>query len=171
MHCNLLFPPKQISLFTLRCSDEMISQWPRMTLKMALTCNFTIAISCWCFTHWMKGMLTLHDTWYKLLMSPWCWLLEKNDGFSFSMSKQTTLLLKSQEEDEDLVPTGLWGIVVYILLANLYIISSPNTTKCRKIMQIMSQRSAVLNKPPWPIRIYRRAKGHENHVIVIWLEL
>ena len=31
----------------------------------------------------------------------------KNDEFSISNSKQTTLLLESQEENEDLVPTGL----------------------------------------------------------------
>ena len=45
--------------------------------------------------------------------------------FLQSNSKQTTSLLESQEENEDLVPTGLWAIVAYIFLANLYIISPP----------------------------------------------
>ena len=69
------------------------------------------------------------------------WL--KNDWFSSTNSKQITLLLESQEENEDLVPTGIWGIVVYILLPILYIMSSPNTKECRKIMQIMFWWSAM----------------------------
>ena len=61
----------------------------------------------------------------KLLMSPWCWVWLKFDEFSISNSKQKTSLLESREEHEDLVPNGLWAIVAYIFLANLYTISPP----------------------------------------------
>ena len=56
----------------------------------------------------------------------------KKGGFFISNSKQTTSLLESQEENEDLVPTGLRAIVVYILLAILYIISPPTPQNTEK---------------------------------------
>ena len=108
----------------------------------------------------------------KLLMSPWCWVLVKHYGFYFTNPKQTTLLIESQEENEDLVPTGLCFVVVYILLAILYIISSPQHHRMQKNnADHVLKEWGTLNKLPWPIRIYQRAKGQENHVIEIWLEL
>ena len=53
------------------------------------------------------------------------WL--NNDWFSFTNSKQTTLLLENQEENEDLVPTGLWGISTFSWPAPLHSIQWTNS--------------------------------------------
>ena len=105
-------------------------------------------------------------------MSPWCWVLVQKWWIFLQQFKADNLTPWESRRKWRFGSNWFMrhcclyfvGYLVHHLFPQHHRMQKSNADH-------VSNECSTQNKLPWPIRVYQRAKGQENHVILIWLEL